>query len=452
MTTAIRIENVSKLYRLGTVGTGTLSHDLNRWWHQIRGKEDPYAKIGQVNDRTQSSTSSTKHQAPSTKNGAAPDYVWALRDINLEVQQGEILGIIGRNGAGKSTLLKLLSRVTAPTTGSIKTKGRIASLLEVGTGFHPELTGRENIYVNGALLGMRRHEITRHLDAIVDFSGCGKYLDTPVKRYSSGMTVRLGFAVAANLQCEIMVIDEVLAVGDAEFQKACVSRMKDVSREQGRTILLVSHNMSTVASLCQKGILMTRGHVGEVADIKSIVGDYVSENSTATDARVEWKSIDAPGNERIRMCSLELRSEGVATADVRLDRPFEIELLYEVMSPGMNVGISFHVNDRTGACVFATGNLSSAMLNPEDAPSGPLEVGMHKAICHVPASFLNADTYFISAFIVIDTTTIAADSVNCVSFMTHDTGEMRKEYLGAWIGAVRPKFRWDSELLQGVNS
>ncbi len=449
MTVAIKIENVSKLYRLGKVGTGTIAHDLNRWWHAIRGKEDPYAKVGQVNDRTKSST---KDQEQGTKNGEAPNYVWALRDINLEVQQGEILGIIGRNGAGKSTLLKMLARVTAPTTGTIKTQGRIASLLEVGTGFHGDLTGRENIYLNGAILGMKRHEVTKLLDPIVEFSGCAKYLDTPVKRYSSGMTIRLGFAVAANLQCETMIIDEVLAVGDAEFQKACVGRMKDVSREQGRTILFVSHNMSTVASLCQKGVLMSQGQIGEVGDIKKIVGDYVSANSSSEDGKIVWSPDDAPGDHRVRMCSVQLRSEGVATADVRLDRPFEIEMTYEVLSSGMSVGISFHVNDRMGACVFATGNMSSAMLNPHDAPVGPLQAGVHKAICHVPATFLNADTYFISAFIVIDTTTIAAESVNCISFMTHDTGEMRKEFLGGWFGVVRPKFRWDSELLQGVKS
>ena len=261
MSVAIKIENVSKLYRLGTVGTGTMAHDLNRWWHQIRGKEDPYAKVGQVNDRTQSSTSSTRHQALGTKNGAAPDYVWALRDINLEVQQGEILGIIGRNGAGKSTLLKLLSRVTAPTTGSIKTKGRIASLLEVGTGFHPELTGRENIYMNGAILGMRRHEITRQLDDIVDFSGCAKYLDTPVKRYSSGMTVRLGFAVAAHLNCEVLVVDEVLAVGDAEFQSKCIGKMKEVSIGFGKTILFISHNLTAIEQLTRRAIIMQTGTV-----------------------------------------------------------------------------------------------------------------------------------------------------------------------------------------------
>jgi lipopolysaccharide transport system ATP-binding protein len=272
MTVAIRIENVSKLYRLGTVGTGTLAHDLNRWWHAIRGKEDPYAKVGQVNDRTQSATND---QGQKTRDGAAPDYVWALRDINLEVQQGEILGIIGRNGAGKSTLLKLLSRVTAPTTGSIKTKGRIASLLEVGTGFHPELTGRENIYMNGAILGMRRHEISRQLDAIVEFSGCAKYLDTPVKRYSSGMTVRLGFAVAAHLDCEILIVDEVLAVGDTEFQTRCLGKMQSVA-SSGRTVLFVSHNLSTMKSLCKTGMLLQNGGTNQIGSMTQTLDAYMT--------------------------------------------------------------------------------------------------------------------------------------------------------------------------------
>ena len=226
---AIQFENVGKLYHLGSVGTGTLSHDLNRWWQtKILRKEDPYLRIGETNDRA--------HRGNS-------DFVWALRDINFEVKQGEVVGIIGKNGAGKSTLLKLLSRVTAPTTGVIRAKGRIASLLEVGTGFHQEMTGRENIYMNGAIMGMTRAEISRKLDAIVDFAGVERYLDTPVKRYSSGMTVRLGFAVAAFLEPEILVVDEVLAVGDAEFQKKAIGKMQDVSRGEGRTVLFVSHNM-----------------------------------------------------------------------------------------------------------------------------------------------------------------------------------------------------------------
>ena len=236
---AIKAENISKQYRLGEVGTGTLSHDLNRFWHKVRGLEDPYLKIGEANDRSSKGES---------------DYVWSLRDINFEIEQGDAVGIIGRNGAGKSTLLKLLSKVTKPTTGSFKVNGRIASLLEVGTGFNPEMTGRENIYLNGAILGMRRHEITRKLDEIIAFSGVERYIDTPVKRYSSGMYVRLAFAVAAHLESEILIVDEVLAVGDAEFQKKCLGKMGDVSKNEGRTVLFVSHNMSAIQNLCNKAI------------------------------------------------------------------------------------------------------------------------------------------------------------------------------------------------------
>lgn len=242
--TILKAENISKQYRLGLVGTGTLSHDLNRLWHSIRGKEDPYLKIGAVNDRSSKANS---------------EYVWALRDINFEVKQGEVLGIIGKNGAGKSTLLKILSRVTLPTTGVIKTKGRIASLLEVGTGFHPELTGRENVYLNGAILGMTRAEISAKLDEIVEFSGCEMYIDTPVKRYSSGMKVRLAFAVAAHLEPDILVVDEVLAVGDAEFQKKAIGKMQDISSGGGRTVLFVSHNMASVKSLCTRAIVLENG-------------------------------------------------------------------------------------------------------------------------------------------------------------------------------------------------
>ncbi|WP_339887745.1 ABC transporter ATP-binding protein [uncultured Flavobacterium sp.] len=257
----LKAENISKQYRLGTVGTGTLSHDLNRFWHKIRGKEDPYLKVGEVNDRSSKGTS---------------EYVWALKDINFEVEAGEVLGIIGKNGAGKSTLLKILSKVTAPTTGSIKSRGRIASLLEVGTGFNPELTGRENIYLNGAILGMTKKEITSKLDEIIEFSGCERYIDTPTKRYSSGMTVRLAFAVAAFLEPEILVVDEVLAVGDAEFQKKAIGKMQSISREGGRTVLFVSHNMMAVKSLCTRGIVLENGMVVFEGNINECVDRYSS--------------------------------------------------------------------------------------------------------------------------------------------------------------------------------
>ena len=267
MSTAIEFNHVSKQYRLGLVSTKTLSHDIRRFWiTNVLGKEDPYLKIGETNDRASKGNS---------------DYVWALRDIDFKVEQGDVVGIIGKNGAGKSTLLKLLSRVTGPTTGTIRAHGRIGSLLEVGTGFHGEMTGRENIFMNGAILGMTRHEIQAKLDEIIDFSGCERYIDTPVKRYSSGMTVRLGFAVAAFLDPEILVVDEVLAVGDAEFQKKAIGKMKDVSSGEGRTVLFVSHNMASVKALCTRGVMLENGMVKYMGGIKDTVDYYIGEGGSS---------------------------------------------------------------------------------------------------------------------------------------------------------------------------
>jgi lipopolysaccharide transport system ATP-binding protein len=260
---AIKVEDVGKLYRLGEVGTGTLSQDLKRWWAVSRGKEDPFAIIGETNDRT-------------TKGDS--EFVWALKNVSFDVKQGEVLGIIGRNGAGKSTLLKLLSKVTQPTTGNIKVKGRIASLLEVGTGFHPDLTGKENIFLNGAILGMTKKEIRKKFDEIVDFSGVERYIDTPVKRYSSGMYVRLAFAVAAHLESEILIVDEVLAVGDAEFQEKCLGKMGDVSKSEGRTVLYVSHQLGTIAKLCNKAILFEKGQVSIEGRPSMVIEKYLSQN------------------------------------------------------------------------------------------------------------------------------------------------------------------------------
>ena len=278
MPTAIKIENVSKQYRLGVISTGTLSHDLNRWWTtSVLRREDPYLKIGETNDRASKGNS---------------EYVWALKDINIEIEQGDVVGIIGKNGAGKSTLLKLLSRVTKPTTGTIKYRGRIASLLEVGTGFHPEMTGRENIYMNGAIMGMTRAEITRKLDEIVDFSGCERYIDTPVKRYSSGMTVRLGFAVAAHLDPEILVVDEVLAVGDAEFQKKAIGKMQDVSKGEGRTVLFVSHNMASINTLCKSCAILNSGMLTYIGETASAIELYQKECADVSTERFDFESLD----------------------------------------------------------------------------------------------------------------------------------------------------------------
>ncbi len=276
---AIQFENVGKLYRLGQVGTGSLVHDLNRWWTtNVLHKEDPYLKIGETNDRSKKGDS---------------QYVWALRDITFDVEQGDVVGIIGRNGAGKSTLLKLLSSITSPTTGVIRARGRIGSLLEVGTGFHPEMTGRENIYMNGSIMGMTRHEISRKLDEIVDFAGVERYLDTPVKRYSSGMTVRLGFAVAAFMEPEILVVDEVLAVGDAEFQKKAIGKMQDVSKGEGRTVLFVSHNMASVSRLCNRGIVLKNGGIDFIGNTEKAIDHYLKvysiNNGNLITDRIQWK-------------------------------------------------------------------------------------------------------------------------------------------------------------------
>jgi lipopolysaccharide transport system ATP-binding protein len=310
----LKAENISKQYRLGQVGTGTLSHDLNRWWHQVRGKENPYLKIGDTNDR-------------STKGSS--DYVWALQDINFEVERGEVLGIIGKNGAGKSTLLKILSKVTAPTTGTIKSRGRIASLLEVGTGFNGEMTGRENIYLNGAILGMTKKEITFKLDEIIDFSGCERYIDTPVKRYSSGMTVRLAFAVAAFLEPEILVIDEVLAVGDAEFQKKAIGKMQDISRTGGRTVLFVSHNMAAVKSLCTRGIVLEHGKVVFDGGVEDALGKYSEGMGKA-------EKFEFHGDKIIRKANLKSSSvEILYRSNLIIDVYFKLQVQIEKVVLGI---------------------------------------------------------------------------------------------------------------------
>ncbi|MBS4064427.1 MAG: ATP-binding cassette domain-containing protein [Chitinophagaceae bacterium] len=336
--TVIKVENLSKQYRLGTVSTGTITHDLNRWWYKVRGKEDPYLRIGDVNDRTQKSNS---------------EYVWALQDIHFEVEHGEVLGIVGRNGAGKSTLLKILSRTTAPTTGNVKIKGRVASLLEVGTGFHPELSGRENIFLNGAILGMTKKEIERKFDEIVDFAGVERYIDTPVKRYSSGMYVRLAFAVAAHLESEILIVDEVLAVGDAEFQKKCMGKMSDMSKGEGRTVLFVSHNLPAVKRLCTKGIFLSNGMLqfqGSVNDVSTLYFNEVEKQSTM--------NVDASlreGNGRVRLQTFQIIGDPSPEVNqpvkflFRLDKPFDKSRLivsFSLRSPDHQL-LSYLVSDET---------------------------------------------------------------------------------------------------------
>ena len=330
---AIKAENISKQYRLGKVGTGTLSHDLNRLWYKVRGLEDPYVKIGEVNDRSMKGES---------------DYVWSLRDINFEIEQGDSVGIIGRNGAGKSTLLKLLSKVTKPTTGGFKVKGRIASLLEVGTGFNPEMTGRENIYLNGAILGMRRAEITKKLDEIINFSGVERYIDTPVKRYSSGMYVRLAFAVAAHLESEILIVDEVLAVGDAEFQKKCLGKMNDVSKGEGRTVLFVSHNMAAVQNLCFKGLLLENGIIKKTGGINDVLAEYLV--STKIENVKLSENTNRKGNGFLKFTDgffISDNDNNIETfKDLKIKLNFELNFPSKIMQSRIDIGINNFMGDR----------------------------------------------------------------------------------------------------------
>jgi lipopolysaccharide transport system ATP-binding protein len=341
----LKAENISKQYRLGQVGTGTISHDLNRWWANIRGKEDPYLKIGETNVRSQKGNS---------------DYVWALQDINFEVNRGEVLGIIGKNGAGKSTLLKILSRVTAPTTGSIKTRGRIASLLEVGTGFHPEMTGRENIYLNGAILGMTKKEITSKIDEIIEFSGCERYIDTPVKRYSSGMTVRLAFAVAAHLDPEILVVDEVLAVGDAEFQKKAIGKMQDMSREGGRTVLFVSHNMAAVRSLCNRGLIIENGRITSVGDVEDIISKYYLNNieciKNVNKGIYHLDTLTDKKNKSSGLLKAEIYCNGNLSDVIYAGSTFEMILYYKSERDFYGAEIGFVIKDKDEVSLIGLNN------------------------------------------------------------------------------------------------
>jgi lipopolysaccharide transport system ATP-binding protein len=429
---AIKVEGLSKQYRLGEIGTGTISHDLNRWWARIRGKEDPFARIGEVNDRT-------------SKGGS--DYVWSLRDVDFEVKQGEVLGIVGRNGAGKSTLLKILSKVTTPTTGSIKINGRIASLLEVGTGFHPELTGRENIFLNGAILGMTKQEIRSKFDEIVDFSGVERYIDTPVKRYSSGMYVRLAFAVSAFLEPEILIVDEVLAVGDAEFQKKCLGRMEDVSRNDGRTILFVSHNMAAVSNLCTSSIFMRNGLLQSMGPTDRIIEEYISYGKFNSGQVLETDIQYTKRCNQAYFNSISLVSKGEITSSVDIKNDIVVKLEYTVTENDAQVYPSVHLLDNMGTVVLATFNGKSANAITDEYFGKPLKKGRYASRLIIPGNFLNEKTYSINAFLVpLDMNDLAVVE-EALSFTVTDTGEMRKEYGGDWIGLIRPKMAWNTDFL-----
>jgi len=405
----IKAEHISKLYRLGQVGTGTLSHDLKRWWARTRGKEDPYMKIGMENDRT--------------KKGGS-DYAWALQDISFQIEQGDTLGIIGKNGAGKSTLLKILSRVTSPTQGDIRVRGRIASLLEVGTGFHPELTGKENIYMNGAILGMSKKEISRKFDEIVDFAGVALYIDTPVKRYSSGMYVRLAFAVAAHLEPEILIVDEVLAVGDADFQKKCLGKMGDVA-SHGRTIIFVSHNMQAVQSLCKTAIYLKQGKLVDIGRTDKVINNYLSrEVKNCLDK--SWGEADAPGNEFVRLYSARILPQLDDGSDViDVTTPIAIEFDFEVLKE-LNIALSLLLYTASGVCIFNVGTATRLLK------------GRHSSMLKIPGKLLNDDIYSINLLFVRDMSTVIYQVESLLTFEVVD-GVRTGNWYGKWLGAVRPE-------------
>ena len=382
---AIQFDGVGKQYRLGLVGTGSLQHDINRWWQTtVLRREDPYLKIGEVNDR------STKGHS---------DYVWALKDINFKVEQGDVVGIIGKNGAGKSTLLKLLSHITAPSTGRIQYRGRIASLLEVGTGFHPEMTARQNIYMNGSIMGMTRHEITAKLDEIVDFAGIERYLDTPVKRFSSGMTVRLGFAVAAFLEPEILVVDEVLAVGDAEFQKKAIGKMKDISSGAGRTVLFVSHNMTSIRQLCHNGVLLENGMVSYIGPIEDTINHYLAINCGTIDFDESISNrTDRIGTGKIHVENVVIRNkEHNEVSEIFMGDKIEIELSYSVQE---NVGIS----ELIVSCGFedAYGNRTNEWIS--DEMTHDFSNGENIITLVVPSLLIRPNNYFLHFKLMIGNT------------------------------------------------
>ena len=425
MSVVIRVENVSKQYRLGEVGTGSLAHDVNRWWHKVRGREDPYHKIGESNDRSKKGDS---------------DYAWALRDVSFEVKQGEVLGIIGRNGAGKSTLLKILSRVTTPTSGNIKVKGRIASLLEVGTGFHPELTGRENIFLNGAILGMRKVEIASKFDEIVEFSGCERYIDTPVKRYSSGMYVRLAFAVAAHSESEILVVDEVLAVGDVEFQSRCLNKMQGISRSDGRTVLFVSHDLGAAQRLCPRSILLEKGQVVMDGETSAVIDRYLNSGAQA-DRFVRWVADAAPQSKQVRLEQIQI-TDAVGRTDSILNTESEIlvDVDYEIFQSIRDLRVTLNLLNSSGATIFSVSDFWHQPANRTREP------GRYRSHCRIPGNVLNIGRYFASIDLDVPKTEAhIRDVAVCFTISELVVNHLGFTFAVKPAGLIHPKLDWTVE-------
>jgi len=413
---AIEVENISKLYNLGKIGSGSLRRDMNRWWkNAVLKKDDPYFLT---------------EQQP---NPASFD-LWALKNISFEVKQGDALGIIGSNGSGKTTLLKIISRIVKPTTGFVKGRGKVSSILEVGTGFHSELTGRENIFISGYTLGMNKREILQKFDEIVDFSGIEKFLDTPVKRYSSGMYVRLAFAVVAHLEPDILIVDEVLAVGDADFQKKCLGKMRDVSQKEGRTVLFVSHFTQAIINLCNKALWLKQGQLQDIGECASVVNKYLG-SVQQFNLKQDWDNInDAPGNDLIRFKKIELiphLENPEDPLDIRV--PLTIRFKFWNFTDDISLAIGLHLFTYSGECIFDNQSLSATFNK-----------GLIEGECTIPGNFLNDGSYFVSIVINRDTSIQMYYFEECIAFDLEDyRGEIK--WYGKWIGAVRPRFPFKIE-------
>jgi lipopolysaccharide transport system ATP-binding protein len=454
MSTVIEVDDLWKKYRLGVIGTGTLRHDFERWWHRVRGKPDPHSQVDQRSE-IRNRKSELPTNADSGMSGVSAsfgdDEMWALRGVSFEVKQGEILGIIGRNGAGKSTLLKILSRVTAPTKGEVRIKGRIVSLLEVGTGFHGELTGRENVFLNGAILGMTKAEIRSRLDEIIDFSGVEKFIDTPVKRYSSGMYVRLAFAVAAHLKAEILIVDEVLAVGDAEFQKKCLGKMGDVAHE-GRTVLFVSHNMNAVKSLCGRALLLANGLLSFNGPVDSVIGKYLQ---TENAAQTHWvRKEPLFGSDGILLQEIMVLVDGKeASSTIRADKPFEVVVRARAFREYRTAEITIRVTNQEGIPVLTTANCD-AFDNFE-----PIERGDHVFVARFPALLLSSGTYSLFVAAIIPHRTLFDGVDGKVTLTIEQVGAQASVTRDGRFGVVNPRLDWkhcrqpeaDSILLELAN-
>lgn len=405
----IKAENISKLYHLGKIGTGSLRRDMQYWWKKnILKIEDPFfLKKEELTDKS----------------------IWALKDLNFEIREGEAWGIIGRNGAGKSTFLKILSRIIKPTLGTIKGQGKVSSLLEVGTGFHPELTGRENIFLSGYMLGMKRYEILQKFDEIVEFSGIGRFLETPVKRYSSGMYVRLAFSVAAHLEPDILIVDEVLAVGDAEFQKKCIGKMNDASTKKGRTIIFVSHNLQAISTLCSKAIWLNKGSVHADGDVKSVINKYMG-SLQKNSWEQNYDSINAaPGNDRIRVLSVSLSPQYLDDSnafDIRT--PFKIKFRFYNTGDNMLLSTNLMLYAMSGEVIFVIGS------RPTLCHQGFIE-----GECNIPGNFLNDGSYGFSIHFKKDTSKTLFNYEECLTFDVADYNENTDHY-DKWWGHIRPDF------------